>query len=167
MRRGDHGRAGLAQHRTQIGPRWLATKAEKGQARGFQDHPADGGGHSDDHHGHDVRNDFGQQNAGVAHARKPGGIDEFAMRNAHGYAADVACKKGDVDDSDSDQRVEQPRPQHRDDRQRQKDVGKGHQHVDAAHRYIVRGPAEKASHHPDRRADQPRDQRCGKSHRQR
>ena len=51
-------------------------------------------------------------------------------------------EKRDVDGSNGDERVEQPRPQHRNNSQREQDVGKAHQGIDAAHDDIVGKAAE-------------------------
>ena len=138
---GDQRRARLAQHGAEIGDRRLRPEAEEGEARGFEDHPAHGRGHGDDDDGQDVGQDLGQDDAGVGHAREAGGIDEFLVRDADGYPPDIAREEGDVDGGHRDQRVHQAGTEGRDDGECEQDVGKGHEHVDAAHDDVVGAPA--------------------------
>ena len=166
MRRGNEQLAAFAEHGPEIRLRRLRSQPEEGQARGFQDHPADGGGHRDDDDGHDVRQDLGPDDAQAAHAGQPGRVDEFAMGDGHRRAPDVSGEEGNVDDGHRVEGVEQSRPQHRDDGQREQDVGKRHQQVDAAHHEVVRPSAEITGDDADGGADHRGQQRGGDPHRQ-
>ena len=90
-------------------------------------------------------------------------IDKLRMGQCQGHAPDVAGEEGDVDDCDRVEGVHQPWPQHRNNCKRQKDVGKGHQHVDAAHHQVVGPAARIAGDEADRRTDHCRDQCCRKA----
>ena len=89
------------------------------------------------------------------------------MRNSDGDTANVAGKEGDIDGGHRDQRVQQPRTKCCDNRQRQQDIGKAHEHIDAAHDDIVHAPAIKPGDHADGRPDGGRRHRRRKAHRQR
>ena len=157
MRVGDKGRSRLTQHGPEIRLRRLRAKAKEGQPRRFQDHPADGRGHGDHDDGDHVRQDLRQYDPRVRQPGQPRGIDKFLVRDANRDAPDVAGKERDVDGRHRDQRVEKPRPQRGNDRECQQDVGKGHQHIDAAHDQVVGPPAIKPRNDPDGRADGRRD----------
>ena len=164
MRMGEQHLAPLPQHGPEIGLRRLRAQPEERQPGRFQDHPAHGGGHGDDDDRQHVRQHLGQHDPRVALARQPRGIDEFAPRQAQRDPADVAREERHVDDGDGIERVEQPRPQHRDDGEREQDVGKGHDHVDAAHQPVVHAPARIARHQPDERSEERGDQRGRQAH---
>ena len=153
MRCGDEQLAAFPEHGAEIGLRRLRAEAEKGEACRLEDHPADRGRHGDDDDGRDVRQNLGPDDAEVAHAGKPGRIDELPMGDPHRRTADVAGEEGDVDGGDGIEGVEKPRPQYRDDGEREQDVGKRHEHVDAAHQEVVGAPAEEAGGDAGRRAD--------------
>ncbi len=153
VRGGDQGRARLAEHRAQVGLRRLRPEAEKGQPGGLEDHPADRGGHRDDDHRQDVGQHFGQDDPAVPEARQARGVDELALGDGDGHAPDVAREERHVDGRNRDQRVQQARAERRHDGERQQDVGKGHQHVDAAHDDVVGAAADIARDHTDRRPD--------------
>ncbi len=167
MRVRKEGRARLAQHRAQIGLRWLAAQTEKAEAGGFKDHPAHGGGHGNDDHRQHIGQKFREDDPCVSHARQPGGINEFAASKAHRYAANVAGEERHVDRGHGDQCVHQAGAQGCDDRQRQQDIGKGHQHIDNAHDHVVDAPAEIARNDADGRADGGGDHRGGDTDRKR
>ena len=167
MRRGEQDLAPVAEHRTEVRLGRLRAETEEGEAGRLQDHPADGRRHGDDDDRQDVGQDLAEQDAGVALAGEPRGVDEFAPRETDGDAADVAGEEGYVDDGDRVERVEQARPEHRDDTQGQQDVGKRHHHVDAAHHDVIGASAGVSGHQPDERAEEGRDDRRRHADRQR
>ena len=117
---------------------WLP-RPRNDSPRRLEDHPAHGGGHGAmTMTGDDVGQDLGHDDLRVRHAGELGRVDEFLVHDAHGHPADVAGEEGDVDGGHRDQCVHQAGAECRDNGQRQQDVGKGHQHVDAAHDDVVR-----------------------------
>ena len=163
MRRGEQDLAALAEHGAEIGLRRLGAEPEEGQAGGLEDHPADCRRHGDDDDRQHVGQHFGEQD--LRHGTCPRGAPRRRIRdarNAERDAADVAGEERDVDDGDGVERVEQARAEHRHDGQRQKDVGKRHQHVDAAHQQRVGAAAGIAGDEADQRAEEGGDQRWPK-----
>ena len=163
----DHGRACLTQHRAEVGLRRLRAEAEEAEAGGLQDHPSHGGRHGDDDDRQDVGQKLGQDDPGVPHARKPRGVDEFAAREANGDAANIPGKEGHVDGGHGDERIHQTGPKGRDNGQRQQNIRKGHQHIDAAHDDVVCASAEVPRDDPDCRTDGGGDQSGCDAHGQR
>lgn len=144
VRAGDQGRAGLPEHGPEIGLRGLGAEAEEGQTGGLEDHPAHGRQDCNHDGGNDVGQDFADDDAQVVAPVQPCRVDVFEVNDGDGDAPDVAREKRDVDGGNGDERVEQPRPQHRNNSQREQDVGKAHQGIDATHDDIV-GPAAEIS----------------------
>ncbi len=159
VRRGEENLAPFAEHGAKVRLRRLGAQSQERQAGGFEDHPADRGRHGDDDDRQHVWQDFDEEDLRVRLAGEPGGVDEFAPRKAARDAADIAREERNVDDGDGVEGVQQPRPEHGHDRQRQQDVGKRHDHVDAAHHQAVDAPAGVAGNQPDQRAEEGCDQR--------
>jgi hypothetical protein len=113
VRRGDQQLAPFAEHRTEVRVGRLRAETEEGEARGLQDHPADGGGDGDDDDRQHVGQHLGQQDAEVRLAGQARRIDELAPGEAESDAAYVAREEGDVDDGDGEEGVQQARPQRR------------------------------------------------------
>ena len=97
----------------------------------------------------------------MPHPGQPGGVDELAARKPDRDAANVACKERDVDRGHGNQRVHQSGAKRGHNGQRQQDIGKCHQHIDAAHDDVVGAPAEIPRDDPDRRPDRRGNQRGG------
>jgi hypothetical protein len=93
-----------------------------------------------------------------------GRVDEFLVGDADSDAPYVPREERDVDDGHRDQRVHEAGAEHGDDGQRQQDVGKGHQHVDAAHDDVVGPPAVIARHDADGGPERGGDDRGGEAH---
>jgi hypothetical protein len=164
--RGDQHLAPLPQHRPEIRLGRLRAEAEEGQARRLQDHPADRGRGRDDDHRHDVRQHLGEEDAGLAHAGEPRGLHEVAPAQRGRRAPHGAGEERDVGDDDRVERVEEPRPQRRHHREREQQVGEGHQHVDDAHQDRLGAPAEESRRQADGRADERGEQRRREAHRE-
>ena len=82
--------------------------------------------------------------------------DEVGRLHRQHLAAHQAGILRRIDDADRDHRVGQARAQHRDDDQRQQQIGKRQQHVDQPHDQRVHPSAEVARHQPERAAQQQR-----------
>ena len=89
------------------------------------------------------------------------------MRETKRNPANITREERNIDHRNRVKRIHQARPKHCHDSQRQQDIRKCHQHIDAAHHQIVGSSARIAGHETDRRANNRCDQRRCKSYRDR
>ena len=119
VRSGGHQVATLPEHAAQIRPRRLCPETEEAQPRGLEDHPSEAGASGPHDHRRHVRHEFHEHDARVRVAGQPRRVDEVLAHQAEGGTAHGAREEGHVDERDGDGGVAQPRPQHRDDGQRE------------------------------------------------
>ena len=143
--------APVAQHATQISGWRLGAEAEKREAGCFQDHPGQGRRHGDDHDRQHVGQDLGHDDARVGKPAQPRRSDIVLVLDRQRLPPHSAGEERDVDHGDCHQCIQEPWPQRRDDRQRQKEIGKGHQRVDRTHQHGVDPAAVECSHKTNRR----------------
>ena len=134
--------ATLAEHGAEIGLRRLRAQAEEAEARCLKDHPADRRRHGDDDDRRDIGQNLRDQDRKVAFSGQAGCIDELPVNDSQRGAPQIARKKGNVDHSDGDHRVEEARSEGRNNRERQEHIGKRHEHIDRAHQQSVNPPAK-------------------------
>ncbi len=153
--------ARVAEHPAEIRLGRLRPEAEEAEACRLQDHPADRRGRGDGDHRQHVGEQLGRDDARVRLAGEPRRGDEIGSSQAHRRTAYGAGEEGHVHDHDGDHGVPEARPKCCHDRERQQQVGKRHQHVDAAHQQRVRDAAVVGGEYPDGGADHRREHRGG------
>jgi hypothetical protein len=150
----------VAQHAAEIGHRRLRTEAEEAEAGGFQDHPADRGRGRDHDDGQDIGEKFEGDDPRARLAAEAGGGHEVGPAQPDGGAAHGAGEKRHVDDDDGDHRVGEAGAEHCHDGERQQQIGKRHQHVDAAHEGRIDEAPVIGRENADGGADGGRDECC-------
>ena len=151
--------AALAQHAAEVGLRRLRAETEEAQARGFQDHPADRGGHADDDARKHVGQKLGQHDPGIGQAAQARRRHEVGAHDRQGGPAHTTGEERHVDHDDGQHRVEQSRTKGRNDGEREQEVGEGHQRIDGAHQRRVEPAAPERRQEADGGADEARHQR--------
>ena len=114
-----------------------------------------------------LRSTWVSDEAQLGDPERPRGLDVLGLlHREHGGAHDAPVERN-VDDGHRHHAVDEAGPEGRDDRDREEEVGEGHQGVDRAHDELIHPAAHEAGQQPADRARRGGERGGGETHHQR
>ena len=145
----------------------LNPQTEEAEERFHEDDLGDGQRHVDGHHAQQVRNDVPANHRESPHPLSLGRLDEFAVLEAEGLAADDPRHVQPDDGAQGDEDQEQVAPEKHHEQDHEEHEGHGVEDVHDAHHQVVQPAAEIARDGAVADADEQADQRRRQAHHQR